>query len=168
MTPELHGYFAAEKAESVLFVAAGALAIAASIWLVAVASAYRAMAAPLALVALIQLAVGASVYLRTDGQVAALERSLAPGSPTRDAAAQAERARMAKVYSNFQIYKYVEIALFAAGAALALFAGRRDLGFSVGAGLIAQSSLMLLFDLFAERRAERYLEALARLFGSGA
>jgi len=162
MAPELARYFAAEKAESVLFVAAGALAIAASIWLVASASAYRGMAAPLALIALIQVGVGASVYARTDGQVAALESSLHDGAPNRDAAVRAERARMSRVLSNFQTYKYIELALFAAGVALALFA-RRDFVFSVGAGLIAQSSLMLLLDLFAERRADRYLEFLTRL-----
>jgi len=154
------GYFAAEKSESVLFVAAGALAVAASIWLWAGASAHRGMAFPLAAVALIQLAVGASVYLRTDGQVAALAAEL-----ERDPAAAAGRelARMERVNANFQIYKYVEIALLAGGIALSFAAGRRELWFGVACGLIAQASLMLLFDLFAERRAALYVEALRRL-----
>ena len=70
-------YFAAEKQESLLFVAAGAVALLAAALLLRGGGPYRAMAWPLLAVGVIQLAVGGSVFLRTESQVATLEARLA-------------------------------------------------------------------------------------------
>jgi len=58
--------FSAEKQESVLFVVVAILAVAASVWLWRRGARYRAMAYPMAAIALIQLTVGCSVWERTD------------------------------------------------------------------------------------------------------
>jgi len=65
------------------------------------------------------------------------------------------------VMRSLQIIKIVELALFAAGVAMTY--AMRSGGFAFGVGLVAQSSLMLVFDLFAEARAEPYLRALQGL-----
>ena len=160
MRESMIGYFQAEKQEAAIFVAVGAVALAVALLLLRGGGPWRAMAWPLGAVALIQLAVGGAVHLRTDGQVAALEARLA----TDPAAFRAEEAaRMEKVMAGFRTYKAVEVALLAAGIALALlFPGRQAL-LAAGVGLIIQPAFMLVLDLFAEHRGRAYLAALARL-----
>ena len=46
------------------------------------------------------------------------------------------------------------------GIALTFFVARQTMLSGIGIGLIAQSSLMLVFDLFAERRGEVYLRVV--------
>ncbi len=97
MPAELAAYFSAEKNESLLFVLAGVAALVASVWMWKTGSAHRGMGYPLVAVGLVQLVVGRSVYLRTDGQVAALAAQRA-----REPAAfqTAELARMETVEKN--------------------------------------------------------------------
>ena len=156
-------YFAAEKQESLLFAAAGVVALAAAALLLRGGGPYRAMAWPLAAVAVIQLAVGGSVFLRTDRQVAALEARLA-ADPAGFRAEEA--ARMDRVMAGFRLYKAVEIALLAAGIGLALAFPRREGWYAAGIGLLAQASLILVLDLFAEKRGRDDLDAIARLGGA--
>jgi hypothetical protein len=150
-------YFAAEKGESLIFLLAGVLATIVSVLLWRSASEYRAMAYPLIAIGLIQIAVGGAIYARTDRQVDGLRAELA-----RDAAAYraAELPRMAKVSAGFKLYKAIELALLAAGIALTFAFKSRPALYAVGIGLILQSSVMLVLDLFAERRADRYVAAL--------
>ncbi|MFP2912096.1 hypothetical protein ACLESD_45160 [Pyxidicoccus sp. 3LFB2] len=157
MQAQLLRYFAEEKAESALFVIAGVLALAASLWLWRTGSSYRAMAFPLVAVAFIQLAVGGSVYLRTDGQVAALTAQLVQAP----AAFQvAELARMDVVMRNFTLYKLIELVLLAAGIAMTYAFRHREALYAVGLGLVIQAGVMLVADLFAEKRGDTYLAAL--------
>jgi len=154
-------YFSAEKRESLLFLMAGGAAIAASVWLWSTGSSYRAMAWPLAGIALIQLVVGWTVWSRTDRQVRDLHTLLA-----KDPAAyvSAEFPRMETVQKNFRIYKAIEIALLAAGLlGIFLLKGRPAL-YAAAIGLALQAGLMLAFDLVAERRADVYLDQVRRLF----
>jgi hypothetical protein len=153
-------YFTAEKRESLLFLIAGGAAIAGSVWLWATASPQRAMAYPLVAVALIQLVVGWTIFSRTDRQVRDLHTLLA-----RDPAAYAaaELPRMAAVQRSFRIYKAIEVALLAAGAAgLFVFRDRPALH-AASRGLALQAALMLAFDLVSERRAAVYVEQIRRL-----
>ncbi len=148
-------YFTAEKQEALLFMLVGMVAIGVSWWLWKTGSRYKAMAYPLIAVALIQLVVGSTVYFRTSGQMAALQAQLQQDS----AAFKAEEIeRMEVVVKNFKIYKWIEIALL--GLGLALTWAKRGGGHwhAVGVGLLIQASLMLLLDLFAERRADEYLK----------
>ena len=155
-------YFLAEKQESVIFVLVGLLAIGISLYLLLTRHSYRGMAYPLIAVGLIQIAVGGSVYLRTDAQLAALRAQL----ETAPAEYKAEELpRMEKVAVNFTVYKGIEIALLAAGIAMTFAFRQRASLHSAGIGLIAQSSLMLVLDLIAERRADGYIALIRELSG---
>jgi hypothetical protein len=157
MREQLVAYFAAEKSAAWILIAAGIAALAAAAALVAARSSYRAMAWPLGLLALGELAIGGVLIARTDGQVAALLAQLARAPAD---LAIAELARMGPVMRNFAIIVVVELVLIGVGVGLTYVAGRRDVVFAVGVGLIAQASLLLVFDLFAVRRAERYVDLL--------
>ena len=160
MQAQLLGYFAEEKAESLLFIIAGVLALVASVWLWRTGSSYRAMAFPLVAVALIHLVVGGSVYLRTDGQVAALTAQLAQAPSAFQAA---ELTRMGVVMRNFALYKLIELALLAAGIAMTYAFRHREALYAVGIGLVIQAGVTLVADLFAEKRGDTYLAALRAL-----
>jgi hypothetical protein len=153
-------YFAAEKLESLLFMAVGAAAIVWAWWLLRRRSPLRGMAGPLVGVALIQLAVGSSVYFRTDGQVSASTRQLQerPAEFKRD-----ESARMKTVIANFELYKRIELGLLALGMALVVLLRNRAFWFAFGLGLVLQSGSMLALDFVAEARARDYLGLLLAL-----
>lgn len=161
-------YFSGEKRESLLFLAAGVLALLASLFLVRTGSPLRGMAWPLSAVALIQLVVGGTVYARTDAQVRGLHAQL-QGDPR--AYAAAEVPRMTTVRRSFTVYKTIEMALLTAGlAGIYLFRDRQTL-YAVSLGLALQAALMLAFDLAAERRADLYVEqinTLVRVVEAGA
>jgi hypothetical protein len=160
MQAELLSYFEAEKQESLLFLGVGVAAIGVSIYLLATAHAYRGMSYPLIAVGLIQIAVGGTVFFRTDAQIAALTAQVASEPLAYQAA---EQARMKKVSASFELYKVIEIALLAGGIGLTYLFSRNPRLYAVGIGLILQASLMLILDLFAERRADRYVEQIAAL-----
>ncbi len=160
MQEQMVRYFSEEKAESWLFILVGVVALGASVWLLRTGSSYRGMAWPLIAVGLIQLVVGGTVALRTDAQVAALTAQLA-SSPS--AFQLAEVPRMEVVMRNFALYKGIEIALLLVGVALTYAFRQKELVYGIGVGLVMQASLMLVLDLFAERRGDEYLSALRKL-----
>ncbi len=160
MKDEMVRYFQAEKAESALFLLAAAAAIAISLVLINSASEYRWTAAPLLAIALVQLVVGGAVLLRTNRQVENLTAQL--DSDPQDYRSQ-ELARMDTVARNFRLYKGIEIALLAIGVILTYALRDRMTWYAVGTGCIAQSALMLVFDLVAEHRADLYVEHIRRL-----
>ena len=160
MQEQMVRYFSEEKAESWLFILVGVVALGASVWLLRTGSSYRGMAYPLIAVGLIQLVVGGSVAFRTDAQVAALTAQLA-SSPS--AFQLAEVPRMEVVMRNFALYKGIELALLLVGVALTYAFRQKELVYGIGVGLVMQASLMLVLDLFAERRGDEYLSALRAL-----
>jgi hypothetical protein len=117
----------------------------------------RGMFWPVALVGFLQLAIGVGLAAKTPAQVGALEAQLAS---TPDAFYAAERPRMERVQRNFLVIEVVEVALIAAGLALALVMKSRLAWWGVGMGVVLQASVMLVFDLMAERRGEVYFTAL--------
>ncbi len=160
MKDQLVRYFQAEKAESALFLLAAAAAVAISLVLVNSANEYRWMAAPLIAIALIQATVGGAVLLRTNQQVLRLTDQL--DTDPQDYRTQ-ELARMETVQRNFKLYRVIEIALLFGGIALTYLLRARMGWYAVGIGCIAQASLMLVFDLVAEHRADVYVEHIRRL-----
>jgi hypothetical protein len=54
----------------------------------------------------------------------------------------------------------VEIVLLAAGIAMTFAFRRREQLYAAGIGLLLQASVMLVLDLFAERRADVYIAAI--------
>jgi uncharacterized membrane protein YiaA len=158
MKEHIATYFTAEKQESLLFILAGIVALAVSVWLWMAGHRLKAMAYPLAAIALIQLVVGATVLLRSDAQAQTLTQQAAT-QPQQFV--QAEAARMATVMKNFVLYRYIEIALVIIGVLLVALWPRTDWIAAVGVGLALQSALMLTLDLFAEARGQTYLHAVA-------
>jgi hypothetical protein len=155
----LQQYFDAEKQGALWCLALGAVAVGLTIWLWRAHGPFRAMAIPLALIGLVQLGIGVGLLARTDGQVATLKRELtaSPGP-----AKAKELGRMENVNRSFTIIEIAELVLIATGAALAM-ALRGKTGGAVGMGILAQASVMLIFDLFAEHRALEYTDWLRRL-----
>jgi hypothetical protein len=150
-------YFLAEKSESLLFIAVGGFSIAIAVWLWRDGHRLKAMAFPLVAIALIQLVVGASVYFRTDAQLAQLSRQ-STAAPAEFK--QAETSRMQVVMRNFKLYRWIEVVLLAVGVLLIAALPRHDVAVAIGGGLVLQSAFMLLLDLFAEARGQDYMRAL--------
>ena len=153
-------YFTAEKHESLLFLAVGMAALIASWLLYRHTTRYRGMIAPLVAIAAIQIVVGGTVFLRTDMQVAELQRKriVAPAPFKAE-----EGRRMTGVMRNFELYKAIEAALLCLGIALAALLRRRAYWHAFGLGLTLQSAFMLVLDLLAESRGQGYLDAVLRL-----
>jgi len=160
MKEQLIDYFIGEKRAALILVVAGIVALATAIALVATRSSYRGMAVPLGLVALFELGIGVVLLTRTDAQIAALLDQFArvPANMAR-----AELARMGPVMRIFVIVKIAELLVLAGGVILTYAARRSDFAFAAGVGCVAQAGLLLVFDLFAERRAERSIEVLRAL-----
>jgi hypothetical protein len=145
-------YFTGEKNAGVLCVVLAVLSVALTLWVWRVHPPLRAIAAPLLLIGLIQLAIGLTLASQTRLQVASLRHDLASQPET--ARAQ-ELARMDRVNRNFTRIKIVEAVLIVAALALIL-AFRSSALVAIGLGLLLQTSVMLVFDVFAERRAQVY------------
>jgi len=155
--PFIDSYFGAEKLESLLFIIVGALTIALALLLLRRRSRLRGMALPLIAVALIQLTVGATVYLRSDAQTAQLQQQ-AREAPTQFK--REEAARMRAVIANFELFRRIEIGLLALGMAIVVLLRNREFWFAFGLGLVLQSGFMLALDHFAEARAHSYFKAV--------
>ncbi len=160
MQEQLISYFTAEKQESLIFIIVGAGAIIVSLLLWKNESSYKPMMYPLTAIALIQLIVGGSVYFRTDDQIASLSKQLQenPGQYRTE-----EIARMTIVNKNFATYKYLELSLLSIGILLTFIVSRSNDWYAAAIGLIIQSALMLIADLFAERRAYEYVDSIKEL-----
>ena len=160
MMKEIAEYFAGEKQESLLFIAAGLIAICVAVWLWTNGHRLRFMAIPLVVIALMQLVVGNTVYLRTESQVQGLitQSQSAPEQFRQD-----EVSRMQTVMKNFNIYKTTEMALLVLGVSLIGFLQRSDVAAGIGAGLVLQAAFTLALDMFAEARGQDYIVALKEL-----
>ncbi len=154
-------YFTAEKNESLIFLAFGIVTIAFSVYALVRwgDSFYKGFAVPVILIGIIQLVVGGSVYIRTDKQVAALEK-LYQQNPA--AFAEAETPRMETVMKNFAMYKIVEVAFVVIGLLLIFLASSKEFWLGVGVGMLLQGALMLTADIFAERRGKEYIHAIRK------
>lgn len=151
----IQSYFQAEKRGGYVALAIGIFTcyMGGSFLLKAAAPFYIGMAIPLILIGIVQIAVGATIARRSDRQADDLEKLLAE-EPAEFA--RQETPRMAVVMRRFVVYRWVEIGLLLAGLVLILL--NRDPGFwkGMGAGLTAQSVIMLVFDFFAEKRGRAY------------
>lgn len=155
MEDPVRRYFGAEKRASLLFLATGIAATLFSAALWAAGHPWRWIAVPFVAVGALQVVVGATVFLRTDAQVAALVAQ-ARDDPARFRAD--ETARMERVVRSFATYKAVALVVLALGVALVAVSRGRASFLSGGVGCVVQASVTLLLDLAAERRAAAYLE----------
>lgn len=152
-------YFDAERFGALLFVLAGALAIALALLLLRRRSGLRGMAVPLIAVALIQLGVGFTVWQRSPAQAAA---SMQQWREAPAAFQRVESLRMRTVIADLQRYRSLQLGLLALGMALVVLLRHRAFWFAFGLGLVLQAGLTLALDHVAHARAQAYFEALQR------
>lgn len=158
----MHTYFRGEKIEAIFFIATTGMALV--IFGLTALKAERGgyawgVAAPSILFGLVLIGVGAGVGLRTDRQVAQIERNFSQ-SPA--ALVQQELPRMEKVSATFRVTYYV-LGLVAIVGLLIHYAGGPGWGRGLGSTLVLLGAIGLLIDGFAERRAEPYIAALVQL-----
>ncbi len=158
----MHRYFRGEKTEALFFIATTGLALV--VFGLTALKAERGgyawgVAVPSILYGLVLIAVGATVGLRTNHQVAELAQSFQQ-SPA--AMVQKELPRMEKVNATFHATYYV-LGIVAAAGLLIHYLGGPEWGRGLGATLILLGAIGLLIDGFAERRAQPYTAALQQL-----
>jgi hypothetical protein len=157
MMNDMSSYFVAEKQESLIFIAVGLLAIGLGLWLWMNGHRLKSMAYPLVVIAVMQIVVGGTVYLRTDQQLSTLSAQLQVDP---QALKVEETARMQTVMKNFSTYKAIEMLLLMVGVAMIALLQRNDVAAGIGVGLVLQAAFTLTLDLFAEARGADYLSAV--------
>jgi hypothetical protein len=150
-------YFAEERRRAAFFLAAGLAALTLSLVLAARPTAYRGMIPPLGVLGLVEIVVGATVFLRTPRQAGALRRDVRDAEE--DARAR-ERERIRRVIASFRIYKVAETVVLTAGLTLMMLFPRHTVLYASGLGCLLQASVLLVLDRVAERRAREYASAL--------
>ena len=155
-------YFGAERAESLLFICIGlvALEVAYLCWRKSRADSARGAAMVLVLVAALQLTVGTTIFMRGPGDKARVSQALRHDKPALRAQ---ELPRMQRVMRSFQIYRWIELGLLALGVLLAWAAHRGSTARGAGLALMPQAAVMLVFDGLAEQRGAVYLAWLNSL-----
>ncbi len=169
-------YFAAEKNESLLFVIIGLMSLSLSIfgYFFYKTQAWKGAAIPLIVIGILQLAVGYTVYKRSDDD---RMRLIYAYDMNPNEIKKSELPRMNIVNKNFVTYRLVQIALIIAGFlmifynsffALPEYKQLYSYSFSHGLGiaLTIQAIIMLANDFFAERRALQYTRELQNFVDS--
>ncbi|MFY8020781.1 MAG: hypothetical protein ACOVP1_06275 [Bacteroidia bacterium] len=159
---QLEKYFHAEKNESILFVTVGILAISTAIYFLVQIKLpfYNGLSYPLLLVALIQITIGSTIYLRSPKDLKRVSEFV---NSNKSKIQSEEIPRMIIVMKNFEYYKWLEISLLAWGIGMFLYFNPSSLWKGLGLGLIIQSAFLLILDFFAENRGKVYLEYLNSL-----
>jgi hypothetical protein len=159
----LTSYFHAEKTESLVFLGAGfAGIVTAFLWWVFFSVDILVGAAwPFFFIGVVQVIAGSVVYFRTDKQAASLQ-ALANESP--EAFRIDELDRMHRVSQSFIRIRWIEIALFfTAGIMILMFFPLKGFWFGFAIALAFESAISLVFDFFAEERADHYKEFVLRV-----
>jgi hypothetical protein len=159
---DAEAYFNAEKNATLFFMIIGAIAIVVAIasFFILKTNFYKGLAIPLILLGIVELAIGYSVYSHTDKQRQDIVYKM-DLNPT--ALQQHEIPRMAKVVTNFTIYRVVEAALLLVGIILLVYFKKneeRQLLAGVGLALLIQATILLIGDSMAEKRAKTYFNGL--------
>jgi len=157
MQDALLAYFNGEKNSGLLLTGLGVIGIAAAALFSQPRWGLRSFAVTLAIFALVEIALGIGLYVRTGPQVTGLLAQL--GS---DAARffSDEGARMARVQRNFVVVQYVEVAVITIGAIVAVAQKGRFWHSGIALGFVINAALLLAFDLVAERRGAGYVAAI--------
>ena len=152
-------YFNAERAESVVFIVAALLALAASVWclLVLKQSFYFGMAISLATIAALLLIVGVTIYQRSPQDTARVQQmiQLEP-----DRLQSQEVPRMRVVMRNFKIYLGVELTLLILSLFALTLVTPGSLAQGLALGMALQAAFTAVLDLIATLRGGAYLSWL--------
>ena len=146
-------YFNAERAESLLFIAVGAIALAFSAWCMVVHRKpfFLGMATTLALVAVLQLVVGGTIFQRSPEDTARVQQML-QSAPDQVQAEEVPRMRV--VMNNFKIYLGVELALLILILIVMVLAAQGSFLRGAAVGLALQALFTAVLDLTATRRGD--------------
>ena len=150
-------YFNAERDESMLFMAVGALALAASAYFLLVLRKpfFNGMAITLSVVAALQIIVGITIYQRSPLDTARVQQ-MVQSAPQQ--IKSEEVPRMQKVILNFKIYLGVELSLLVLSiVVLLLVSSPGTLIRGAAMGLAIQAVFTAVLDLAAMRRGDAYL-----------
>jgi hypothetical protein len=157
MQTALMTYFDGEKHGGLFLAGCGLVGLVAALMLFQERWGLRSLAITLAVFAVLELALGIGLYVRTAPQVARL-MALFGSEPARFFAE--EGARMARVQRTFAIVTFVEVVLIAASAVVALTQKGRFWISGIALGLLLNAAMLLAFDLIADRRGGVWLAAL--------
>lgn len=152
-------YFNGEKYAGLVLAGFAIFAIAAAVLLYRPGGDLRSFAMTLGIIALAEIALGIGLYVRTGPQVRRLEDQLRSDARTFSAE---EGTRMARVQKNFVIIEYAELLVIIACALAAVVWKAKPGPSGVALGLLINASVLLAFDVLAERRGAEYVEALTR------
>jgi hypothetical protein len=149
-------YFNAERAESLLFIAIGTVALAVSAWCLIVVRKpfFNGVALTISVVAALQLIVGVTIYQRSPQDTVRVQQML-QSAPERIRSEEVPRMRV--VMRNFKIYLGAEVALLILGAVVFLIASPGSFLRGAAMGLALQAVLTSVLDLVATRRGDAYL-----------
>lgn len=159
---DIEKYFMAEKQESLLFVIIGVAAVIAAIafYFLLKSSFFKGAVIPLLVIGLIELAVGYTVYRRSDSDRI---RNVYAYDMNPAELKLKEIPRMEKVNRSFVIYRWVELSLLVTGLILSMVYGQnpgRSFWYGFGIALSLQAGIMLAADYYAEKRALKYTRGL--------
>ena len=148
-------YFQAEKLAGQTALSIGIIlaAIGGGMLLKAAAPFYTGLALPFLGIGMLQIMVGAALTRRSDLQALDLTQ-LQAESP--ELFRQQELSRMDKVMRNFTRIKWAEISVVIIGALAIGINQTANFPKGLGAGLLLQGVIMLIFDFFAEKRGKAY------------
>ncbi|GEM56218.1 hypothetical protein B0A58_05500 [Flavobacterium branchiophilum NBRC 15030 = ATCC 35035] len=152
-------YFNGEKAESLVFIIIGVLALAMALYFIFVlkTSFWKGVAIPFIAVALLEILVGYIVFTRSPEDVNRVKTYVEKDPKS---VQTQEIPRMEQVMHNFVVFRFVEIALIVFGIVL-MYSTKNDTFWrGLGLGLFLQASMVLSLDFFAERRGHVYINYL--------
>ncbi len=159
MREAMRSYFDQEKTAALVGMGGALVAGGTGAYLVTQGDMSKGIGYSLIGIGAIGLAVGGGVYLRTDSQLEKLEKQLenTPADYKRF-----EGVRMDRVITQFTILKFAEVSIFAGGVATTVIGvtQKADLTTGIGIGLAIDAVLLLLFDYFADARAQVYMKQI--------
>lgn len=155
----IKNYFNAEKAESLLFIGFGIVAILLSIYFLFFLKEYfwKGLAIPLLLFSIVQIVIGTTIFVRSPKDNLQVENIL-KNAPQK--IQTQEIPRMEKVINNFVFYRYFEISMIFLGFVLMFALSNYGFWKGFGLGLFIQCAVLLSLDFFAEKRGHSYMQHL--------
>lgn len=152
----IKNYFNAEKAESLLFIGFGIVAILLSIYFLFFLKEYfwKGLAIPLLLFSIVQIVIGTTIFVRSPKDNLQVENIL-KNAPQK--IQTQEIPRMEKVINNFVFYRYFEISMIFLGFVLMFALSNYGFWKGFGLGLFIQCAVLLSLDFFAEKRGHFYM-----------
>lgn len=164
---DIEKYFIAEKNESLLFIILGitAIIIALVFFFYIKTNWHKGAAIPFLIVGILHLAVGYTVYKRSDSD---RQRNVYAYDLNPAELKSRELPRMEVVNKNFVIYRYTEIVFLLISLLLFLYFKNDDaktfwVGFALA--LAIEATVSLGADYFAEKRAKAYTKGLMEFVG---